>query len=121
MNNILARSKSTDKTWYSSIRQQVTRRRNHHKFHAGLKGLIWRLNAEINCPTMAYMKKMALTKQGVNIDEDAYLPKYTKDEINKLRQAKEILEELFDKIPYNNNTQKLIKIVEDYDRSKQNG
>lgn len=105
-----------DKSIQSSIKQQITQWRNYHKFHTGLQHFIWRLETEINCPVLKYEKAKT-----PSFDESEYLRKYTPEEFDKLRQAKKLLEEVFDRQSYNNNTQKLIKIVKDYDRSKQNG
>lgn len=110
---ILQRAKN--KHNLSSIRQQITRFRNYNKYHTGLKRLIWGLNDQIDCPSLNYLIKSK------NVKKENCLLKYTPDEIKKLKQAKAILEEVFDRQNYNTNTQLLIKQVEDYDRSKQNG
>ena len=113
---IINKAKLKDKSIRSSIKQQITQWRNYHKYHTGLRHFIWRLETEINCPTLKFERA-----KSPSFDESEYLRKYTPEEFDKLRQAKKLLEEVFDRQNYNNNTQKLIKIVQDYDRSKQNG
>lgn len=105
-----------DKSIRSSIKQQITQWRNCNKRFTGLQHFIWRLETEINCPRLKHERAKTPL-----FNESEWLQKYTPEEFDKLRQAKKLLEEVFDRQNYNNNTQKLIKIVQDYDRSKQNG
>lgn len=116
--NIIAGAKR--KLRPTSIKQNVTRYRAFNKYHTGLKKLVWVLNGEIEDSQKKYL--IAVSKQqGRSFDEKTVLPKYTDEEVVKLKKAVALLEDVFRRENFNENTQILIKKVEDYDRSKQNG
>tara|TARA_R110000822_G_scaffold2004_13_gene9611 strand:+ start:2945 stop:3304 length:360 start_codon:yes stop_codon:yes gene_type:complete len=112
---IIAGSKQKSNT--VSIKQHVTRTRAHNKRFTGLGKLVWVLNTQIEDATLQYNKAVA-KQEGVPYDERGLLPQYTEEEKVQLRKAYEILNNVFLKENYNEQTQILIQKVYDYDSSK---
>lgn len=110
----------------SSIRQIVNGRRQGFKYYFGLKGLLWRIKSKVKIGEdyeewlQKFVDPVKRNDQysPFTYGRDAHMPILTQEEQDKFSKALSLLEEVFEKNSWNENTQLIIKKVEEYDRSK---